>query len=154
MFFKKSKQEQQENKELLQRKNIIVKCDPLTKEDAIKKAGQLLADSGYVDQEYVAAMLEREKTFSTFMGNGLALPHGVEAAKKQVKASGISVVTFKEPIDWDGNPVQTVIGIAGVGDEHLEILSMVAEAMLDEEICENFASYDTDHIYHILTGKE
>lgn len=151
MFFKKSKQE---NKELLQRKNIIVKCDPLTKEDAIKKAGQLLADSGYVDQEYVAAMLEREKTFSTFMGNGLALPHGVEAAKKQVKASGISVVTFKEPIDWDGNPVQTVIGIAGVGDEHLEILSMVAEAMLDEEICENFASYDTDHIYHILTGKE
>nr|WP_178036536.1 PTS sugar transporter subunit IIA [uncultured Mediterraneibacter sp.] len=154
MFFKKSKQEKQENKELLQRKNIIVKCDPLTKEDAIKKAGQLLADSGYVDQEYVAAMLEREKTFSTFMGNGLALPHGVEAAKKQVKASGISVVTFKEPIDWDGNPVQTVIGIAGVGDEHLEILSMVAEAMLDEEICENFASYDTDHIYHILTGKE
>mgnify|MGYP002680612408 FL=1 len=154
MFFKKSKQEKQENKELLQRKNIIVKCEPLTKEDAIKKAGQLLADSGYVDQEYVAAMLEREKTFSTFMGNGLALPHGVEAAKKQVKASGISVVTFKEPIDWDGNPVQTVIGIAGVGDEHLEILSMVAEAMLDEEICENFASYDTDHIYHILTGKE
>ena len=154
MFFKKSKQEKQENKELLQRKNIIVKCDPLTKEDAIKKAGQLLADSGYVDQEYVAAMLEREKTFSTFMGNGLALPHGVEAAKKQVKASGISVVTFKEPIDWDGNPVQTVIGIAGVGDEHLEILSMVAEAMLEEEICENFASYDTDHIYHILTGKE
>ncbi len=154
MFFKKSKQEKQENKALLQRKNIIVKCDPLTKEDAIKKAGQLLADSGYVDQEYVAAMLEREKTFSTFMGNGLALPHGVEAAKKQVKASGISVVTFKEPIDWDGNPVQTVIGIAGVGDEHLEILSMVAEAMLDEEICENFASYDTDHIYHILTGKE
>lgn len=154
MFFKKSKQEKQENKELLQRKNIIVKCDPLTKEDAIKKAGQLLADSGYVDQEYVAAMLEREKTFSTFMGNGLALPHGVEAAKKQVKASGISVVTFKEPIDWDGNPVQTVIGIAGVGDEHLEILSMVAEAMLDEEICENFASYDTDHIYRILTGKE
>lgn len=154
MFFKKSKQEKQESKVLLQRKNIIVKCDPLTKEDAIKKAGQLLADSGYVDQEYVAAMLEREKTFSTFMGNGLALPHGVEAAKKQVKASGISVVTFKEPIDWDGNPVQTVIGIAGVGDEHLEILSMVAEAMLDEEICENFASYDTDHIYHILTGKE
>ena len=154
MFFKKSKQEKPENKELLQRKNIIVKCDPLTKEDAIKKAGQLLADSGYVDQEYVAAMLEREKTFSTFMGNGLALPHGVEAAKKQVKASGISVVTFKEPIDWDGNPVQTVIGIAGVGDEHLEILSMVAEAMLDEEICENFASYDTDHIYRILTGKE
>lgn len=154
MFFKKSKQEKQQSKVLLQRKNIIVKCDPLTKEDAIKKAGQLLADSGYVDQEYVAAMLEREKTFSTFMGNGLALPHGVEAAKKQVKASGISVVTFKEPIDWDGNPVQTVIGIAGVGDEHLEILSMVAEAMLDEEICENFASYDTDHIYHILTGKE
>lgn len=154
MFFKKSKQEKQENKDLLQRKNIIVKCDQLTKEEAIKKAGQLLADSGYVDQEYVAAMLEREKTFSTFMGNGLALPHGVEAAKKQVKASGISVVTFKEPIDWDGNPVQTVIGIAGVGDEHLEILSMVAEAMLDEEICENFASYDTDHIYHILTGKE
>ena len=106
------------------------------------------------DQEYVDAMQEREKTFSTFMGNGLALPHGVEEAKRQVKASGISVLTFTEPIDWDGNPVRIVIGIAGVGDAHLDILAQIAEAMLDEEVSANIADYDADKIYKVLTGKE
>ena len=88
------------------------------------------------------------------MGNGLALPHGVEAAKERVLQSGISVQTFKEPIDWDGNPVRIVIGIAGVGDAHLDILAQIAEAMLDEEVSANIADYDADKIYKVLTGKE
>ena len=83
MLFKKKKEEK---KELLYRENIRVNCESAPKEQVIRTVGQMLADSGYVDQPYVDAMVEREKTFSTFMGSGLALPHGVEAAKKRSKS--------------------------------------------------------------------
>ena len=144
MFFKSKKEIAQkaetapviEKKELLYRENIRTGCAPATKQEAILAAGKMLVETGYVEPEYAEAMLEREKTCSTFMGNGLALPHGVEAAKKRVLQSGISVQTFKEPIDWDGNPVRIVIGIAGVGDAHLDILAQIAEAMLDEGSCD------------------
>ena len=114
----------------------------------------MLVDSGYVDAAYVDAMLEREKTVSTFMGNGLALPHGVEAAKKDIKASGIAVMTFPEGTDWNGNRANVVIGIAGVGEEHLQILSIIAEKMLDEESAKRVAEGDAETVYQILTGKE
>ena len=114
----------------------------------------MLVKSGYVDEPYVDAMVEREKSFSTFMGNGLALPHGVEAAKKDIKASGIAVMTFPEGVDWEGSTVNVVIGIAGVGEEHLEILSIIAEKMLDDTVAERLAKGDVDEVYAILTGKE
>ena len=159
MFFKKKKEEAPapapaQKKELLYRENIRVNCEPAPKNDVIRSVGQMLADSGYVDQPYVEAMIEREKTFSTFMGSGLALPHGVEAAKKEVKASGIAVMTFPKGIDWDGNEVHVVIGIAGVGEEHLDILSASAEKMLDETAAKRLAEGDADTVYRILTGKE
>ena len=154
MFFKKKKEEKTEKKELLYRENIRVNCASADKEQVIRSVGQMLADSGYVDQPYVDAMVEREKTFSTFMGSGLALPHGVEEAKKEVKASGIAVMTFPQGVDWDGTEVHVVIGIAGVGDEHLDILSTIAEKMLDETAADRLATGDVDTVYQILTGKE
>lgn len=155
MLFKKKKEETvQEKKELLYRENIRVNCEPDSQEQVIRAVGQMLADSGYVDQPYVDAMIEREKAVSTFMGSGLALPHGVEAAKKEIKASGIAVMTFPKGIDWGGNEVHVVIGIAGVGDEHLEILSIIADKMMDEEAAEKLATGDVDTVYGILAGKE
>lgn len=156
MFFKKKAEEKpaETKKELLYRENIRVNCESDSKEQVIRSVGQMLVDSGYVGQPYVDAMVEREKTFSTFMGNGLALPHGVEEAKKQVKASGISVMTFPKGIDWDGNEVHVVIGIAGVGEEHLDILATIADKMLDEDAADRLANGDVDTVYGILTGKE
>lgn len=155
MFFKSKKEEKkEEKKELLYRENIRVNCAPESQEQVIRKVGQMLVGSGYVDQPYVDAMLEREKSFSTFMGNGLALPHGVEAAKKDIKASGIAVMTFPEGIDWGGNQVNVVIGIAGVGEEHLQILSVIAEKMLDESAAATLASGDVETVYQILAEKE
>ena len=92
MFFKSKKEKAQkaetapviEKKELLYRENIRTGCAPATKQEAIMAAGKMLVETGYVEPEYAEAMLEREKTCSTFMGNGLALPHGVEAAKKNL----------------------------------------------------------------------
>lgn len=63
------------------------------------------------------------------MGSGLALPHGVESAKKEIKESGIAVMVFPEGTDWGGELVNVVIGIAGVGEEHLQILSVIAESI-------------------------
>ena len=147
MFFKSKK------KELLLRENIRVNCKADTQEQVIRQVGQMLVDSGYVKQSYVDGMVEREKTFSTFMGNGLALPHGVEAAKKEIKSSGIAVLTFTEGTDWDGNKVNVVIGIAGVGEEHLDILSVIADKMMDETAAEKLATGDVDTVYEILGGK-
>ena len=147
MFFKSKK------KELLLRENIRVNCKADTQEQVIRQVGQMLVDSGYVKQSYVDGMVEREKTFSTFMGNGLALPHGVEAEKKEIKSSGIAVMTFPEGTDWDGNKVNVVIGIAGVGEEHLDILSVIADKMMDETAAEKLATGDVDTVYEILGGK-
>lgn len=149
MMFKTKK------KELLYRENVIADCRPDTQENVIRKVGQMLVDSGYVAQSYVEAMLEREKTFSTYMGSGLALPHGVEKAKKAVKASGIAVMIFPEGISWgsDEEKVQVVIGIAGVGDEHLRILSIIADKMLDEEAAEQLIHGDADTVYKILSER-
>ncbi|MCI8636029.1 MAG: PTS sugar transporter subunit IIA [Eubacterium sp.] len=152
MFFNTEKKE--EKKVLLLHENIRVGCVSESKEAVIRKVGQMLVDSGYVDWPYVEAMLEREKTFSTFMGNGLALPHGVEEAKKEIKASGIAVMTFPDGVDWDGNQVHVVIGIAGVGEEHLEILSVIADKMLDEAAARCLAEGDVNTVYQILAGEE
>lgn len=147
MFFKKKK------KELLLRGNIRVNCKAAPQEQVIREVGQMLADSGYVDQPYVDAMVEREKTVSTYMGNGLALPHGVEAAKKEVKSSGIAVMTFPEGTAWGDETAHVVIGIAGVGEEHLEILALIAEKMLDESAADRLAKSDADTVYQMLSGE-
>lgn len=148
MLFKSKK------KELLYRENVRVNCKAQSKEEVIREVGNMLVDAGYVKEAYVDAMLERENTFSTFMGNGLALPHGVEAAKKEVKQSGIAVMTFPNGIDWSGNEVKVVVGIAGVGEEHLRILGIVADKMLDPEAADRIANADADTVYRILSGEE
>lgn len=152
MLFKSKKKE--EKKKLLYRENIRVNCSPASKEEVIRQVGQMLVNSGYVNQSYVDAMVEREKSCSTFMGNGLALPHGVEKAKKEIKASGIAVMVFSESIDWGGNDVNVVIGISGVGEEHLQILSRIAEKIMDEEAAAQLLKGDVDTVYEILGGEE
>lgn len=151
MLFKSKKK--QTKKDLLYRENIKVGCQPDAQENVIRNVGQMLADAGYVEQPYVEAMIQREATCSTFMGNGLALPHGVEEAKKEIKASGIAVMTFPEGTDWGGNEVKVVIGIAGVGEEHLQILSVIAEKMLDDEAAEKIANGDVETVFQILGGE-
>lgn len=93
---------------------------------AIAEAAQILEESGAVTADYLPAMLEREKVVSTYMGNYLAIPHGTNEAKDAILRSSLSLVRYDEPIDWDGNEVRFVIGIAGRENEHLSILSKIA----------------------------
>lgn len=155
MFFKKKKEEaktETAKQALLYRENIKVGCKADSQENVIRQVGQMLVDSGYVDQPYVEAMLEREKSFSTFMGNGLALPHGVESAKKDIKASGIAVMIFPEGTQWGNEKVNIVIGIAGVGEEHLQILAVIADKMLVPEAAERLVKGDVDTVYRMLAA--
>ena len=81
-------------------------------------------------------MLEREKLVSTYMGMGVAIPHGTSTAKGTVKKSGIVVMQYPDGVDFGDEKAYLVIGIAGVGDEHLEILGRIVESLEDEELLE------------------
>ena len=105
---------------------------PVTKEEAIQAAGELLAQLGYVDSSYVDAMQEREKLVSTYMGMGVAIPHGTTQAKGTVKKSGIVFLQYPEGVDFGEEKAQLVFGIAGVGDEHLDLLANICTMLEDE----------------------
>ncbi|GGP07069.1 PTS sugar transporter subunit IIA [Oceanobacillus neutriphilus] len=121
-------------KEILSTENIELGVQVSSKEEAVRYAGSILLNNGYVKENYIDKMLEREEIATTFMGNSLAIPHGTEDAKKEVLATGLSVVTVPDGVDFgDGNIVKLLIGIAGKGDEHLEILSQIAIICSEEE---------------------
>ncbi|MGV3714050.1 PTS sugar transporter subunit IIA [Pseudolysinimonas sp.] len=111
---------------------IKLSGDARTRDDAIREVGALLVDAGAVTQAYADAMFDREASVSTYMGNLLAIPHGTNEAKDGILSSALAFVRYDEPIDWDGNPVRFVVGIAGKGDDHLGILSGIAIAFSDE----------------------
>lgn len=121
-------------KEILTTDNIELNVAFSTKEEAIRHTGDILVKNGYVETSYVDKMLEREELTSTFMGNYVAIPHGTEDAKKMVKETGLTIVTVPEGVDFgEGNIVKVLIGIAGKGDEHLDILSKIALVCSEEE---------------------
>ena len=108
-------------------------------EDAVRRAGHLLEAAGCVKEGYAEAMLERERITSTYMGAGLALPHGTAAAKDSVLRSGICVLQYPEGIDYGGETAYLIIGIAGVGDAHLDILARLSSILEDEAVLERLS---------------
>lgn len=141
--------------EVLKKSSILVNQSTESKEAAIKKAGTLLVESGHVDVAYINGMYDREKEVSTFLGMGVAIPHGTNEAKVLIKQSGISITLYPEGADYDGNKVYLVIGIAGLGDDHLEILMKVAEILEEqgeERIKEIAKSTSVDEIYQLFVG--
>ena len=121
--------------------------------EAISAAGALLVKGGYVKMDYVDAMMEREKVATTYLGMGIAIPHGTQNAKRDVLRTGISVVQYPEGVEFDGEKAYLVIGIAGVGDEHLELLARVSEALDDEQVLEKLKStVDPSDIYEVLNA--
>lgn len=138
--------------EVLQIKNILTGLPSESKEDAILRAGHLLEASGYVDPGYAESMLEREKIVSTYIGRGLAIPHGTSETKALVRVSGIVILQYPDGVDFGEEKARLVIGIAGVGDAHLDILAKIASALDDEEVLERLSVTDNpDEIFNQLT---
>lgn len=119
---------------ILTLQGIRIGLNPVGKEEAIRAAGALLAACGYVDEGYAGAMLARERVATTYLGMGIAIPHGTAEAKSCIRRSGIVVMQYPEGVDFGDERAQLVIGIAGAGDEHIEILARVTSALEDEEV--------------------
>ena len=113
--------------------SIVLAGAATTTEAAITEAGQLLVASGAVAPSYVDAMHEREKSVSTYMGNGLAIPHGTNEAKGAIHHTAMSFVRYPNPVDWNGKPAEFVVGIAGAGKDHMALLSQIASVFLDKD---------------------
>lgn len=136
---------------ILQPGNIRVGLPAEPKEEAIRRAGELLVAGGYARPEYVDAMLRREELATTCLGMGLAIPHGTSDAKERVLRSGIVILQYPDGVDFDGEKAHLIVGIAGVGDEHLEILARLSASFEDEELLQRLmTATDPQVIYDAL----
>ena len=115
---------------------------PVTKEEAIQAAGELLVKLEYVDESYVEAMQERERLVSTYMGMGVAIPHGTTQATGTVKKTGIVFLQYPEGVDFGAEKAQLVFGIAGIGDEHLDLLGKLCTLLEDPALLETLKTTD------------
>jgi len=137
--------------EVLQIKNILTGLPSESKEEAILRAGHLLEAAGYVDPGYAESMLEREKIVTTYIGMGLAIPHGTSETKALVRNSGIVVLQYPDGVDFGEEKARFVIGIAGVGDAHLDILAKISSSLDDEEVLERLSvTKDPEEIFKAL----
>jgi mannitol PTS system EIIA component len=141
--------------ELLDESAIRLTAHADGRDDAIRQAGQALLDVGAIDASYIDAMLERENSVSTFVGEGVAIPHGTLAGKESVKKDALSVIRFPDGVDWDGNPVSVAVGIAAKGNGHIALLSQLATILLDPEKAEALRSATTSEaVYELLAATD
>ena len=137
--------------DVLRPENILVGLASESKEAAIRRAGELLVRGGYVEEPYVDAMLRREQLATTYLGMGIAIPHGTSDAKERVLRSGIVVLQYPEGVDFGDEKAHLVIGIAGVGDEHLDILARLSASLEDDDLLQRLLStHDPKVIYNAL----
>jgi PTS system mannitol-specific IIC component len=139
---------------LLLEENIFLNQSFAAKEEAIRFAGRALVKAGYVKESYIDAMIARDEMTSTYMGNDVAIPHGTEDAKKDVLNSGFTVLQVPDGVDFDGQKVRLIFGIAGKDGTHLEILSGIAVTCSDMENIEKLVeAKSAREIIDILNDK-
>ena len=125
------------------------------KEAAIAFVGGMLIDSGSVTGEYVTEMQAREKIVSTYLGNGIALPHGTNEGRAAVRRTGLAVAQFPAGVPWGDERAYIVIGLAALAEEHIGVLARLATILGDEELCKRLAlTTDANEIYETLTQTE
>jgi mannitol/fructose-specific phosphotransferase system IIA component len=140
--------------DILKKENIVLNQSKTDRETVIRRCGRMLVDSGYANEHYIEGMLKRDNSFSTGIGNFIAIPHGEEAYKKDIISTGIVVLTFPEGIDWHGTPVYLVIGIAAKGDEHLDIMGNVVDHLdTGEDTIKLVKTARVEEIYNMLRGE-
>jgi len=141
---------------ILSKDRISLQASAADKADAIRKAGELLVKSGCVLPEYVDGMLAREQSMSTSLGNGVAIPHGIYENRDHILQTGISVLQLADGVEWDeGEKVYVVIGIAASSDEHVGVLSNLADVIDNEEnLAELLKTNNPDVVMKYLGEKE
>ncbi len=141
---------------ILEKNRIKLQATAVDKQDAIRQAGALLVESGCVAAPYVDGMLAREATMSTYLGNGVSIPHGQYENREHIKQTGISVLQIPAGVLWeddDDELAYLIIGIAANSDEHVTVLSNLAEAIEDPDMADELAqTNDVDLIMRCLNG--
>jgi Mannitol/fructose-specific phosphotransferase system, IIA domain len=118
---------------ILKNENIILNQKSEKKEDAIDRVGKMLLNSGYVTPKYIEGMRKREEEFTTYIGNGIAIPHGVNEYKNEILETGLAMVQYPDGVEFGkGKTAYIVIGIAGKGDKHLSLLTQIALTVQDK----------------------
>ena len=120
--------------------SISTNRDFKTKEEATTASGQLLLENGYIEKEYIDSMLEKLDTqlFATFIGNGVAIPHGMSSGSVHVLHTGISVIQVPEGVSWGEEIAYIIVGIAANSDEHMNVLSALATLLKMKKMLRNF----------------
>lgn len=140
----------------LEQRMIRLHAQPASKEEAIRQAGRLLVDGGYITSDYVESMLGREQEANTYLGNGIAIPHGMLKDKDKILQTGISVLQVPNAVEWNpGEPVYLVVGIAARSDEHIEVLANLTDVLSDEATVRRLATTSNpDEIIRRLTSTQ
>ena len=136
----------------IDRDGIKLGCPSVTKEEAIQASGELLMAHGAVDADYVAAMQERERVQTVYMGMGVAIPHGTNDVKDSVKKTCVTLHQYPDGIEWGGEKAYLVFGLAGANGEHLQVLANIAKALEDEDVVEKMkTTTDVDWLLSVLS---
>ena len=126
----------------IDRDGIKLGCPSVSKDEAIQASGELLMAHGAIDEDYIAAMHERERVQSVYMGMGVAIPHGTNEAKDSVKKTCVTLHQYPEGVDWGEGKAYLVFGLAGADGEHLQVLANIAKALEDESVVEKMCTTD------------
>ena len=144
----------------MSQKNVLIKESIQTKKsftdnkEATVAAGNILFENGYVEQEYIDSMLEKLETqsFATYIGNGVAIPHGMAESSKYVKNTGISIIQVPDGVEWNEERAYIVVGIAANSDDHMNVLASLADAIEDpEEAKKLWSETSVDKIFDLLS---
>ncbi|MBG6120499.1 MULTISPECIES: phosphoenolpyruvate--protein phosphotransferase [unclassified Sphingobium] len=136
--------------------HVRVNATAASKEDAIRQAGQLLVAAGVAEPDYVRSMLSREDVANTYLGSGVAIPHGLKEDRALVRRDGIAVLQLPDGVEWNpGETARLVVGIAANSDGHIAILRRLTRLIQDETRLEALiASKDPEAIARALEGEE
>jgi phosphocarrier protein FPr len=141
--------------EVLSTSAVVVGAAAPDRIAAIDLVGAMLVAEGCVTTDYVAEMRDREEIVSTYLGNGIALPHGTNEARSAVLRTGLAVAQFPDGVPWGDERAHLVIGLAATSEEHIEVLSRLATILGDEELCRRLGStLDAAEIHRALTADE
>lgn len=122
------------------------------KADALRQCGAVLTDIGAATPAYADAMLEREQSVSTYVGEGVAIPHGTNASREHIERAALAYLQFPDGIDWDGNAVYVCIAIASRSEEHVGILQSLATVLMNPESAAALReASSTDQVLSLLT---
>ena len=140
---------------LLPRQNVRLGLTASGKDDAIRQAGQVLVTCGAAEPAYIDGMLARELQTTTFLGQGVAIPHGTNEARAHINSAALGFLQYPEGIDWDGHTVNVVIPIASNSDEHVKLLAALATTLSDKERAARLRSATSvDEVIDLLTPTE